>query len=470
MVVATLSVSMVARGAGYDELPDQGAQALGRGGAFTAKADDATAVYYNVAGLARQRGTKLLVSANVISSALTFTRAGRYPDDPTNPGTPWGGKPFPIVRNTAPPAVLPMAAATTDLGFERLTLGAGVFGPSAVPGRTFPMRVRGAPSPARYDFVASKALIVFPTGAIAYRVTDEIDVGVAAHLVLGEFDASAISYSDAAVGLCKNVEDHRCDSQSRLVASGKSVTGSVGVLVRPTRFLQLGAQVRGPTELHAKGTASSTKPAAAPSGVDLKPGAAELEVDLPWVARVGARYVRMSGDREVFDVELDATYEAWGSAQATGPTVFSPDLGFAKNVTVVSMHHYDDTMSVRAGGAYNLDALGGTVAVRAGAYYDSSATAPAYARVDVDTLAKLAGTVGFGFRTRTVAVNVAYAAVASISREVTDGDIRPSNGAKMGASVDAKGAPLPAVNNGSYSGFNHVLAASVEVDFEQLLK
>src|SRR5262245_16280536 len=68
-----------ARAGGYDELPDQGAQALGRGAAFTAKADDATAIYYNVAGLARQRGTHLQVSGNLQLNSIYFARAGRYP-------------------------------------------------------------------------------------------------------------------------------------------------------------------------------------------------------------------------------------------------------------------------------------------------------------------------------------------------------------------------------------------------------
>ena len=51
--------------AGGFELPDNGAQALGRGATFVAKADDTTAMYYNPAGLARQRGTRLYVGGNL---------------------------------------------------------------------------------------------------------------------------------------------------------------------------------------------------------------------------------------------------------------------------------------------------------------------------------------------------------------------------------------------------------------------
>src|ERR1043165_7043699 len=87
-VGAVLFVSRPASAGGIDEMPDHGAEAMGRGATFTAKADDATALYYNVAGLARQRGTKLQISANLQHSSVSFKRAGAYPDDPSNPSTP----------------------------------------------------------------------------------------------------------------------------------------------------------------------------------------------------------------------------------------------------------------------------------------------------------------------------------------------------------------------------------------------
>src|SRR5690349_7821462 len=92
--------------AGGLELPDNGTEALARGGAFTAKADDATALQYNVAGLARQRGTRLLFDANLLMSTLNFQRDGVYPDSPSG-ATPWGGTPFPEVHNTGGPFFAP---------------------------------------------------------------------------------------------------------------------------------------------------------------------------------------------------------------------------------------------------------------------------------------------------------------------------------------------------------------------------
>jgi long-chain fatty acid transport protein len=182
--------------AGGFELPDQGAQALGRGGAFVAKADDSTALYYNPAGLARQRGTKLQFSGNVQLHSFTFTRAGAYPDADDAEDTPWGQQSFPTMRNAGPPFLLPMVLGTTDFGyFDRLTLGFGVFGPSAIGNRTFQLGIQGAPAPSRYDAVQSKSSILYPSLGLGFRVTRWLDIGATGSVVLSNFDQTTVSWT-----------------------------------------------------------------------------------------------------------------------------------------------------------------------------------------------------------------------------------------------------------------------------------
>src|SRR5580698_121166 len=112
--------------AGGLEIPDNGTEALGRGGAFTAKADDGTAMEYNVAGLAQQRGTRLLLDANLWLSSYSFQRSGTYPDNPGNSATPWGKMPFPAVSDQGGAFLAPFAALSTDFGyFERWTFAIG---------------------------------------------------------------------------------------------------------------------------------------------------------------------------------------------------------------------------------------------------------------------------------------------------------------------------------------------------------
>lgn len=67
-----------ARGAGY-ALFEHGSAALGTAGAFTATADDPSAIFYNPAGIARLQGTELLVGISPIVPRLEFAGTAPYP-------------------------------------------------------------------------------------------------------------------------------------------------------------------------------------------------------------------------------------------------------------------------------------------------------------------------------------------------------------------------------------------------------
>lgn len=473
-VAATLLASpAIAKAGGFDELPDQGAQAMGRGATFTAKADDATAIYYNVAGLARQRGTKLQLSANFHFNSMTFQRAGEYPDDPQNPLTPWGSAKFPLVTDKNASFTLPMLAVTSDFGyFDRLTIGLGVFGPSAT-GRTFPLGVGGKPSPARYAHVQSQSTIIFPTLGAGYRVTEHLDVGLAGILAVAKLSEMSIAYADTGGGSCKNVEYRPCDVEGHLNAEGTGAGASLGVMYRPFEWLQIGGQVRSMMKVNANGSTTAKLGGGGPNAKPGDPVAATTTVEMPWIVRLGGRYIAMEKTedekRELWDAELDLTYEAWGATDS--PTVTTADQGLGTGPsTITSVQNWKNTFSVRAGGAYNM-ALdpNSTVIFRAGAYYDAPTTDDPDTRIATNTLAKAAGTLGVGYKRGAFAVNAAYGAVLSFSRSVTNGEIRPENPTK-GESVDGNGDLLPAVNNGDYSAFSHVISLGVEVNFEAFFR
>ena len=115
--------------------------------AFVAKADDPTAIDYNPAGLAVQRGTRCCSTGTSSARATRFQRFGAFPDSPQRPGDAVGRLRLPAASRTqAGPFFAPFLAATTDFGtFDWLTVAIGVFGPSGVGNRTYPLGVQGAP-------------------------------------------------------------------------------------------------------------------------------------------------------------------------------------------------------------------------------------------------------------------------------------------------------------------------------------
>ena len=52
------------------------------------------------------------LGANVAFHSAEFQRAGRYPDSASDPLTPWGGQPFPLVKSTGKPLPIPQIRNT----------------------------------------------------------------------------------------------------------------------------------------------------------------------------------------------------------------------------------------------------------------------------------------------------------------------------------------------------------------------
>lgn len=472
LTIALLSPS--ARAGGF-EIPDNGTEALGRGGAFVAKADDPTAIQYNPAGLAQQRGTRVLLDGHMVLSSYSFQRYGVFPDNPSDPRTPWGHAPYPKVQNTGGPFFAPFLAATSDFGLDWLTAAVGVFGPSGVGSRTYPLGVEGAPAASRYDVVQENSLIALPTAAVGVKVFDWLDLGAAVHFVYGSFSLTSTSFVDIAAAACPNAEYQPCDSVSRLDVKGTGWAGTFGALIHASPTFTLGASVRTPISIDASGSATVLS---APLGQSIPPpGNATFHTELPLYARAGARLAFRDDDGfEAGDLELDGTYEAWGSAQGSGPSIHIDHLGPSgpafDDINVQVVHGYNDTYSLRGGGAYNTRLGFGVLSLRAGAYYDRSATAdnPGYTRLDFDTLDKFAGTIGIGLRWHGLQFNVAYAQVFEPDRTVYQGDgvLRPIDGAQHGAPVDANGKALPVVNEGVYKGSTEIISFGVVATLDDL--
>ena len=289
-VLLCASLPSLARAGGF-EVPDNGTEALGRGTAFAAKASDGTALEYNVAGLANQRGTRVLFDGKIDIDNESFSRAGAYPGTP--PQTPWGNTFYPTVSNQGVPFFAPFVALSTDFGyFDRLTFAVGAFGPSGAGNPVYPYGLsNGEPSPARYDILASESTMILPTAAVAYRLADRIDVGAAFHYVMASFNLSNTAYVDIGCAERRVLPVRR--HQRSVATVGLTATGSAGVMLHPDSWLDLGVNVRGPMTINGQGTISVTTYSGTQSS-----GAATLQTSPPVERpRGGAREVQQRGLR-----------------------------------------------------------------------------------------------------------------------------------------------------------------------------
>ena len=485
LTAALLSVMALGGGtahAGGFELPANGTEALGRGGAFTAKADSPLALEYNVGGLAQLRGTRLLFDNNLYFSRYSFLRAG---------GDSFG--PYPAVTAQAtPPFYAPWFGLTTDFGFfRRWTFAIGAYGPSSIGQRNFgafSLTDTGAvrPSPARYDLEQSNLLIIFPTAAVAVHVHRVLDLGFSGQQVTSQINVASATYAPTSLPVFPNsapcsqqAEVAACDTTTRVqVSSYDNFILQLGALIHPLRSFDIGLHVRsgvnlGMRPIRGKGTVSASEPPGlrgAQLGTDHMD--AQFETWLPWVFRAGLRYALHKGDFELFDLEVDGTYEAWSWLDRTNNrlTLLNPpplvNQGMPLDLTIP--HNYNDTFSVRVGGALNYALDQGQLALRLGVLYDSSSSSDANLRIDMDTLAKIGATVGMGLTLRGITLNLAYAYLQSIGRTVETGELYAIDGTK-GQPLEVGGQRAPAVNNGTYSGSNHVLSLGVSILFDDLI-
>lgn len=203
--------------AGGLEYTGQGAQALGRGGAVAARADDPMVLAHNPAGLAELRGSQFLINLNVALFDACYTGSGYY-----GWGTYLGGKeswlpdpeggppetiPLTKVDNSVMPPVaaaqayyvdpfdtvcldqrvtpIPQIAWTRRLS-EDLGIGIGLIFPSATPNGQWGGKygvIRGdsgdlRPAPSRYMLLDTNNLGIFPNVGVGYRVFKALRLGM----------------------------------------------------------------------------------------------------------------------------------------------------------------------------------------------------------------------------------------------------------------------------------------------------
>lgn len=453
IAIAAALVPMHSASAGGLFVPDVGTQALGRAGAFVAKADDLSALHHNPAGFASVQGTMVYLGANLVDFSLRYTRAGTYDDVPGHE-LPYEGQPYGTVENQSQPAVgfagmqaIPLIVVASDLGgvVPHLSVAFGVMAPNAYPGRKFDDSGFDsvdtvAPGPQRYDIVEQDALTVLPSLAVAYSILGKIDVG--ARVSWGIADVSATSYS---WGTFNYEESAGHDGRVVLSVKDNFVPAfGFGVRYKPMDSLELGLAYSSSLSIESKGTGKTTLgpdlvvggnpieivpsdfPVCAPGGTPeaLK---ACLSFDLPQTATLGGRWIFRNGaGDEVGDVELDVKWENWSAA--SDYTIIVDGKDTVLNATLnknILRHGFKDVLSVRLGGSYGLDVGGNRVLLRGGVAHDTAAAPDSWSRVDMDGAARTTMAMGASYAAKRFRVDVGGGLVVEPDR-TAPGDCNPT--------------------------------------------
>jgi len=168
----TVSVSPLLYGPVLAQVPriqGQGTAASGMGNAFSAQADDPSALHYNAAGMTQLRGVEFLTGALLSGGTTTFTS----PTGVSAKGDRDGSLAWP------PPTHLYLTANLKDLGiraFGDLTAGVGV----TVPFGSVTRWPNDGPFRTATTFNTLPLLDIKPT--VAYKLTDDLSIGLGADI------------------------------------------------------------------------------------------------------------------------------------------------------------------------------------------------------------------------------------------------------------------------------------------------
>ncbi len=212
-------------GLGFDN-PDQDARATGQGEAFVAQADDASAIYYNPAGLTQIKGTEI-TSGMEVSFPDSKLRGGGSGEE----------------MNTM--AEIPHLYASSDFGLTnspwRFGLGFTVpFGNAADYSKTGPFRY----------LITSASLAVYdiqPT--VAYKVNEHLSLGAGLNVYLADTrlyrDVSFSPFPDGKFGFG---------------GKGEAFGATAGLLWKITPQHTIGLLYRSPFNINFSGTGTLNTP------------------------------------------------------------------------------------------------------------------------------------------------------------------------------------------------------------------
>jgi len=476
LAAATLAAPAFA-GGGYFS-GHKGARAAGRGGAFTARADDVSAVTLNPAGLALLEGTTLQASNRFSYNAHFFTRA---------PTLDWGkavggvapSVGFATVKNEVPwQALDPFIGAVTNLGLEDWAFALAIFAPPGIGRQQFP--VDGGQ---RYMMVSREAIILSYSASAAYRPSETFALGATFSWIA----VPKLDYQLVIDGMPSPRAANPVSSDLDMLAtvSGSDTftpNATLGAWFRPVSFLELGVSAQvipARIETNSTLTLDPLSPGISDSDVRLlrnnvPANDVVLSLPLPLTARAGVRYRHLEGAREVFDVELDVVYETWSKVDKFTLNTNGLVANVVGNRVDIGSIEVDkawqDTVSVHLGSDYSL--VPDTFTLRGGLFYESAVAAPEYANVDFVSGQQLGGGLGFSLFAAGLEVALAYEFRQQLTNRIAEADARvyqevPASPCQA-PYTDPNlchpaylGQPSPAVNAGTYDAYSHM--ATLEV-------
>jgi long-chain fatty acid transport protein len=347
IVLSALVVGVMFAG-GY-QLNEQGARAVGMGGAFVATASDPSAIYFNPAGLAFQSGMNVLGGINFIVPSTSYS--------PVSGSFMQSGS---ISTNSQ--VFTPFNIYGSYQVNDQIVVGLGIYNPFGLGtqwpnlwGKTIPTAPFYGNYLGSYLAINSSIATYYFNPTIAYKINNDLSIGLGVSYVYATVDMTKSiplglvappAYFQLLNGLNGNME---------LKGTGNGFNANLGIIYKPIDKLSLGLSYRITTKIDFSGNLTYTNMNALAPGFPNGTGTATLP--LPGNLYFGAAYM-LSPDLRI---EANFQYVQWSSYDKLQLNLPAP-AG-----TVIYAKNWTDEPLLRIGVEYSLDQ---SWTVRAGAIED----------------------------------------------------------------------------------------------------
>lgn len=305
--------------AGGFRLPDQDAFATARAEAFAATADNASAIYYNPAGLGQLRGHNVRAGFYSIYFQSSYEAPG---------GGEWDSK-----AKISPVPQFFYAYGCDDLP---LTFGLGVYAPYGLSLKW--------PGDVPFRQVALEGSLTYMTvnPALAWRITPKLSLGVGLNINRGD---ALLRQGLAPIPL---------GDEFRFQGDGFSVSGNVGLQWQINSNFTVGASYRGPSTVNLDGDIRILPPGGPAAHAD-----ANLDFRIPQSAVVGISW----RPNPKWNIEFDVDVTDWSSINSLQikSAVPLPAVPLNWNTSFYyelgATRYFDNGWSLSAGYVFNESAM-----------------------------------------------------------------------------------------------------------------
>ena len=392
VVMLVTTTSFVFAG-GY-QINEHGARAMGMGGAFVALASDASAIYFNPAGMAYQTGIGVLVGGTMIMPSTSFTSA-----------TPARPEAKMVSQTFFPPNLY------FTYNMDNWTFGLGVFAPYGL-GTEWETTWDG-----RYSAVKTDLQAIYINPSVAYRIDEQWSVGAGVSYITGS--AKLNRHIRTFSALAPAPIPSATDGEITLDGDGTGFTFNVGVLYKYSEELSAGLSYRHGTKIKYEGDAKFTNMQALASF--FPGGTGSVEIPMPANLQGGIAY-KVNQD---LTVAADLQYVMWSDydkltiALPNGPTAPAALGGVPLQTTQVQVKNWENSFLYRLGAEYKMDML----TLRAGVIYDGTPQITPSVEPMLPDANRTEFTVGASYMVSDmITVDAAYQFISSADRTGTFSD------------------------------------------------